>query len=91
MFQLTYRHFGLTLLDTPLAYLPYSTQKLQLTYLHVKTENTAVGIRRADHATPIYLQKLKPVSPTSGGRSVGIVRCLIYIYTNTEDKYSSVS
>jgi hypothetical protein len=31
-----------------------------------KTENTAVGI--------LYLQKLAVASPTSGGRSVGIVR-----------------
>jgi hypothetical protein len=32
-----------------------------------------VGIRRADHATPLYLQKLALTSPTRGGRSVGIV------------------
>jgi hypothetical protein len=36
--------------------------------------NTAVGIRRADHATPFYPQKLALTSPTSSGRSVGIVR-----------------
>jgi hypothetical protein len=35
---------------------------------------TAVGILCADHATPLYLQKLAVTSPTSGGRSVGIVR-----------------
>jgi hypothetical protein len=34
---------------------------------------TASGIRRADHATPLYAQKLELTSPTSGGRSVGIV------------------
>jgi hypothetical protein len=34
----------------------------------------AVGIRRADNATPLYPQKLAVTSPTSGGRSVGIVR-----------------
>jgi hypothetical protein len=28
---------------------------------------------RADHATPLYPQKLELTSPTSGGRSVGIV------------------
>jgi hypothetical protein len=28
----------------------------------------------ADHATPLYPKKLAPISPTSGGRSVGIVR-----------------
>jgi hypothetical protein len=39
-----------------------------------KTENTAVDIHRADHATPLYPQKLALISPTSGGRSVGIVR-----------------
>jgi hypothetical protein len=38
-----------------------------------KTENTAVGIRHADHVAP-YPQKLTITSPTSGGRSVGIVR-----------------
>jgi hypothetical protein len=39
-----------------------------------KTEFTAVGIRRADLATPLYQQKLALTSPTSGCRSVGIVR-----------------
>jgi hypothetical protein len=33
----------------------------------------AVGIRRADHATHLYPQKLALTSPTSDGRSVGIV------------------
>jgi hypothetical protein len=32
------------------------------------------NIRRTDHATPLYPQKLALTSPTSGGRSVGIVR-----------------
>jgi hypothetical protein len=31
-----------------------------------KTKIKAVGIRRADHATPFYLQKLVLTSPTSG-------------------------
>jgi hypothetical protein len=35
---------------------------------------TAVGIRRADHAARLYPQKLALTSPTSGSRSVGIVR-----------------
>jgi hypothetical protein len=35
---------------------------------------TAVGIRCADHSTPLYPQKLALTSLTSGGRSVGIVR-----------------
>jgi hypothetical protein len=39
-----------------------------------KTENTAVGIRHADHVAPSILKKLTITSPTSGGRSVGIVR-----------------
>jgi hypothetical protein len=34
----------------------------------------SVGIRCADHATPSYPQRLALTSPTSGGRSVGIVR-----------------
>jgi hypothetical protein len=36
-------------------------------------ENTAVGIRHADHAAPYIRKKLAITSPTSGGRSVGIV------------------
>jgi hypothetical protein len=40
-----------------------------------KTELTAGGIRCTDHATPsISKKKLALTSPTSGGRSVGIVR-----------------
>jgi hypothetical protein len=31
-------------------------------------------IHRTDHATPLYTQKLALTSPTSGGRSVSIVR-----------------
>ena len=34
----------------------------------------AVGIRCADHVTPLYPQKFALTSPTGGGRSVGIVR-----------------
>ena len=33
-----------------------------------------MGTRCADHVTPLYPQKLALPSPTSGGRSVGIVR-----------------
>jgi hypothetical protein len=39
-----------------------------------KTEDTAVGIRHADHVAPSIRKKLAITSPTSGGRSVGIVR-----------------
>jgi len=35
---------------------------------------TAVGIRCADHVTPLYPQNLALTSPTGGDRSVGIVR-----------------
>ena len=33
-----------------------------------------MGIRWADHVTPLYSQKLALTSPTGGGRSVCIVR-----------------
>ena len=33
-----------------------------------------MGIRCADHMTPLYPQKLALTLPTGGGRSVGIVR-----------------
>ena len=39
-----------------------------------KQRLTAVGARCADHVTPLYPQKLALISPTGGGRSVGIVR-----------------
>jgi hypothetical protein len=39
-----------------------------------KTENTAVGIRHADHVAPSISKKLAISSPKSGGRSVSIVR-----------------
>jgi hypothetical protein len=37
-------------------------------------ENTAVGIRHADHVAPSMRKMLALTSLTSGGRSVGIVR-----------------
>jgi hypothetical protein len=40
----------------------------------LETENTAVGIRDADHVAPSTRKKLALTLPTSGGRSVGIVR-----------------
>jgi hypothetical protein len=33
-----------------------------------------MGIHCSDHVTPLYPQRLALTSPTSGGRSVGIVR-----------------
>jgi hypothetical protein len=39
-----------------------------------KAENTAVGIRHADHLAHLYPQKLALTLLTSSGRSVGIVR-----------------
>jgi hypothetical protein len=39
-----------------------------------KSENTAVGIRHAEHVAPSISKKLAINSLTSGGRSVGIVR-----------------
>jgi hypothetical protein len=38
------------------------------------TEIKAVGIRCTDHATFLYPHNLVPTSPTSGFRSVGIIR-----------------
>jgi hypothetical protein len=40
----------------------------------LENKNTAVGICCADHATPSIRKKLALASPTSGGRSVDIVR-----------------
>ena len=33
-----------------------------------------MGTRCANHVTPLYPQKLALISPTGGGRSVGVVR-----------------
>jgi hypothetical protein len=41
-----------------------------------KAENSAVGIRYADHVAPSIRKKLALTSLTSGGRSVGIGRLL---------------
>jgi hypothetical protein len=51
-----------------------SYSKENVATLIYKIENTAVGIRHADHVAPLYLQKLALTSLTSGGRSVAIVR-----------------
>jgi hypothetical protein len=39
-----------------------------------KGENTAIGIRHADHVAPSIRKRLALTSLTSDGRSVGIVR-----------------
>jgi hypothetical protein len=39
-----------------------------------KSENMSVGIRHTDHVAPSIFKKLAITSPTSDGRSVGIVR-----------------
>jgi hypothetical protein len=39
-----------------------------------KTENTAIGIRHAEHVAPSIRKKLAITPLTSGGSSVGIVR-----------------
>ena len=56
-----------------------------------------MGIRCADHVTPLYPQKLALTSPTGGGRSVGIVRSrtkatefsLVYVLIFTADRYNN--
>jgi hypothetical protein len=45
-----------------------------LLFLVQKAGNTAWGIRRADHVEHCIWKKLALTSPTSGGRSIGIVR-----------------
>jgi hypothetical protein len=40
----------------------------------VENRDYGLGISRADHAKPLFPQKLTITSPTSGGRSVDIVR-----------------
>jgi hypothetical protein len=40
----------------------------------LENRDYGLGIRRADHATHLYPQTLALTSPTSGGRSVGLVR-----------------
>jgi hypothetical protein len=42
-----------------------------------KVENTALGIRHADHVAPSIRKKLALTSPTSSSSSVGIVRSRI--------------
>jgi hypothetical protein len=47
---------------------------MQIIDYRSRNEITEMGIRRTDHATPLYPQRLAPTSPTSGSRSVGPVR-----------------
>ena len=57
-----------------------------------------MGNRYADHVTPIYPQKLALTSPTSGGRSVGIVRSrtkatefsLVYAWYTEQSNYKYI-
>jgi hypothetical protein len=56
----------------------------------LKTGNTVVGIRHADHVAPSIRNKLALTSLTSGGRSVGIVRLRteateIFFYFSSRD------
>jgi hypothetical protein len=43
-------------------------------FICLENRDTAVGIRHADCMAPSIRKKLAITSPTSGGRSVGIVR-----------------
>jgi hypothetical protein len=47
---------------------------LLMPFSGLESENTAVGIRHADHAAPCIRKKFALTSPTSSGCSVGIVR-----------------
>jgi hypothetical protein len=85
--------------NQPLEYNWGATLKKKVAAPVKKTEITAVGIRRADHATPLYPQKLALTLPTSGGRSVGIVRSrtkatklfIIYLFIHTNSGIYRVS
>jgi hypothetical protein len=61
----------------------------------LEIENTAVGIRHADYAAPLYPQTLALTSSANGGRSVGIVRSrtqateLVYLVSLTFSVLSS--
>jgi hypothetical protein len=56
--------------------LPLFFNSISYSYRSRKPRLRPWGIRRTDHATPLYPQNLTLTSPTSGGRSVGIVRSL---------------
>jgi hypothetical protein len=59
------------------AYIKLKTLKIKsriLSSMKYYEELSAAGIRCADHATPSIRKKLALTTPTSGGRSVGIVR-----------------
>jgi hypothetical protein len=65
----------------------------------LEKRSTAVGIRCADHVTPLYPQKLVLTSPTGGGRSVGIVRsrtkatefCFSLVYSQHVPSHSNTT
>jgi hypothetical protein len=79
--------------DTSNTWRPFSVN------LSVMKLDMAVGIRHADHVASSNPQKLEQTSPTSGGRSVGIIRSrtqateftfslYIYIYICTHEMLS---
>jgi P2-related tail formation protein len=49
------------------------TFKLRVYYIQHGCKNMAVEIRRVDHVTPSIRKNVTLTSPTSGGRSVGII------------------
>jgi hypothetical protein len=73
MFRYLYQYSCSALYVTAvILYNPYLHKALKM--LFTILENTAVMDHRVDYATPLYPQKLALTSPTSGSRSVGIVR-----------------
>jgi hypothetical protein len=61
----------------PLSLLSTSEELLERKKERLRSRNPRLRpkrIRSADYVSPLYLQKLALSSPTSGGRSVGIVR-----------------
>jgi hypothetical protein len=48
--------------------------KVKVGVLVLKAENTALGIRLANHPTPLYAQTVALTSPASGDHSVDRVR-----------------
>jgi hypothetical protein len=53
---------------------PFNTYNISKPHHDLENYDYGPGIHSADHAKPLYPQKLAVTSPTSGGRSVSIVR-----------------